>query len=55
VASARTVQSVHLNIPVDFDLRRIPPGQDFVQIGRGTPVVQYRPVRVPRVSLRAEG
>jgi hypothetical protein len=55
VASANMVRSTHLNIPVDFDLRKIPQGQDFVQIDRGTPMVQYLPVRAPRVSLRAEG
>lgn len=55
VASARLAQENHLNLPIDFDLRQLSPEQEFVQIERGTPVCQYVPVRIPRISLRDEG
>jgi hypothetical protein len=55
LASPTRAQLGNLNIPIDFDPRRLPPEQEFVQIERGTPVLQYLPLRIPRVSLRAEG
>jgi hypothetical protein len=54
LASPTRVRDFNLKIPIDFDLRELPPEQEFVQIDRGTPLVQYLPVRLPKVSLRAE-
>ncbi|MGH8542330.1 MAG: class I SAM-dependent methyltransferase [Gammaproteobacteria bacterium] len=42
----------HLKIPVDFHFDALPQTDDFIEVPRGTPMIQWTIVKLPEVRLR---
>jgi hypothetical protein len=40
-----------LKIPLDLDFSNLPAGQNFIEIQKGAPMVQYLPILLPEISL----
>lgn len=44
--------SKNANIPLQLNFTAIPPEQEYIEIARGTPMMQYVPAVLPSVTLR---